>query len=482
MSLSLLMATNSRRLMLATVIILCLALLYLVSPTMSGMVAEREGFSCEGCNVILISIDTLRADHLPAYGYFQDTSPNIDGLARSGVVFENAYSQIPFTPPSHWSMMSGLYPFHHGKYAPTDSGEGVTSLAEVLGDEGYSTAGFVGSFMVKSVSDGFDVYDLQEGIPAVKWARDIPELPPDGESPGVPQGVRYRRAGNTTDRALSWLDGQDGRFFLFLHYFDVHMPYDPPSEFDVFDYSGSPFYSDDIYDAPGTNSSRTRREDVAKYDGEIRYIDYSIGRVVERLRVLGLMDNTILVITADHGEGFGEHTLSQFGFGSDSRVTGHGKTLFDEEVHVPLIIINPKGVAGIRVSQVVESVDIMPTVLEMLGIDADMDLDGESMVPLAEGLPREKDYAMLETMPMGNVEAVNAIASGGWKLVRMCVSGSEVEPCKPERVLLDVKDGERGNVIGSNLGVAGELDGKLASVIGSGDANTSGLLETLGYG
>jgi len=449
----------------------------LAYSSFSGMFSAKEAnYSCSGCNVVLVSIDTLRADHLSSYGYFRKTSPNIDRLAAEGVLFENFFSNIPFTPPSHWSIMTSLYPARHRKYLPTDSGDGIETLAGVLRNNGYATAGFVSSFMVKNLSDGFEYYDIPEGIPAVAWARKKNTGNVSREE--MMSRVRYRKAENTADKAIEWLrkNGKK-KFFVFVHFFDAHSPYNPPKEFDVFANDGSGAYSESVYDNPGVNKSRSIREEIGKYDGEILYVDYNIGRIMQALSELGLEDNTVVVITSDHGECFGEHRFSDFGYDSKRIYLLHGKTLFDEEMRVPLIIMNPKSsIRGLRLSGLSESVDIMPTVMHILGINNSLSLDGRSLVPLIEGLDSGKNTVFMQVFNRKGMD-IFGIRDYRWKLVRMC----KKEDCVPQEMLFDTDSGEKEDIsdrpdIKERLG--NELEQALNSSV---DDEIKKSLEMIGY-
>ena len=221
-------------------------------------------------NVVLISIDTCRADHLSCYGYKRPTTPNIDAVARDGALFKMALTPVPLTTPAHSSMFTGTYPPTHGVHLNTYDhlADSNVTLAKTLREAGYQTAAFVGAFPLDArfgLNQGFDTYD----------GRFTEE---------EKQGFFSRRAGEEVNRpALAWLEDHARQpFFLFLHYYDAHHPYAPHPP------CTSPFADD-------------------PYAGEIAYIDNCIGRVLDRLRALGVYDNTLVIITGDHGEGLGEH-------------------------------------------------------------------------------------------------------------------------------------------------------------------------------
>jgi arylsulfatase A-like enzyme len=379
--------------------------------SMTGIVTyvQRPAeYGCPGCNVIFISVDTLRADHVSAYGHHSLTTSNIDALASEGIVFTNAYSQIPHTPPSHWSMFTGLYPFRHGMYLPGDNGTGLVTLPELLSAEGYVTGAFTSSRMVSGFNHEFDYFNWHPGMRKEEL-------------------FTSRQANETTDQALSWMHNHSAeRLFMWIHYFDPHSPYNPPEGHEVFDYGDSPFYAARRYDNLGISRARSMREEIAKYDGEIRYADEAIGRVFVKAKELGLLDNTVFILMSDHGECFGEHNFSDFGYDKNKACVFHGKTLYNQEVWIPMIIINPASdYRGARIGTVVESVDIFPTILEMLGFGAP-ESDGESLVPLVTSGSRDKDYAFMQTRPTKSLGFSVGIKSGGWKLVRMVPSDADI--------------------------------------------------------
>ncbi len=300
-------------------------------------------------SILLISLDTTRADHLGCYGYQAASTPNLDRWAADGVVFEKALTPVPITLPAHASILTGLLSHHHGV---RDNGiyrlpEGPETLAGRLGRAGYDTAAVVAAAVLDrqyGLERGFGVYD-------------------DAVSGGGFE-IAERRATAVTDRAVSVARGLTRPFFLFVHYFDPHADYDPPPPFSEW-YRSSP------------------------YDGEIAYVDQQLGRLRRELTSLGLLDDTIVVITSDHGEGLGEHGEAS-----------HGVFLYQSTLRVPLIMVVP-GLwpAGTRVKDLVSLVDIVPTLLELTGRRAPAELDGRSLAGLVEGgsggarwLPLESEF------------------------------------------------------------------------------------------
>ena len=319
-------------------------------------------------NVILISIDSLRADHLGCYGYPRDTSPHIDRLAREGALFEYAIASTSWTLPSHMSMFTSLYDSLHGV---EDSRKRLVIdhplLAEVMKEAGYRTAGFYSGPLLHpgyGFVHGFEEYVNCTSYP---WAgeQEIKEF--------VAQRRKTRSLAKADitnpriyEKVTGWMEEKMKEpFFLFIHYWDVHYDYIPPDPYDkMFDpgYEGEL----DVRELEGNESIHAdmARGDlehlIALYDGEIRWTDEWIGRLMEMLRTKGLLDRTLIVLTADHGEEFFEHGAK-----------GHGKSLYDETIRVPLIVRLPGVVeAGLRISQQVRTIDIYPTVLDIARVGA----------------------------------------------------------------------------------------------------------------
>jgi len=298
--------------------------------------------------VIVISIDTLRADRLPVYGYRQGVAPTIDQLAADGVVFENAYAHSPQTLPSHTSIFTGRLPFVHGVrdnvgfVVPPDT----TTLALRLKDAGYGTAAFVSSFVLRrqvGLDRGFDTYD--DRLPAA--------------GPDRPLGMVQRAGTDTATAAVAWLRAQtSAKYFLFFHIYEPHAPYTPP-----------------VVPASGD-----------RYDGEVTYADAIVGQVIAALRERGDYDNATIVLLSDHGEGLGDH-------GEDE----HGLFLYRSTIHTPLVIKRPGSPgAGRRVAAPVQHIDLVPTILSLTGVPADPALTGRSLVPALDGatdLPPATIYA-----------------------------------------------------------------------------------------
>jgi arylsulfatase A-like enzyme/tetratricopeptide (TPR) repeat protein len=365
--------------------------------------------AASGHNVLLITLDTTRADHLGCYGFGQAATPNLDRLAREGVRFARVYAPAPLTLASHSTIMTGLYPATHGvrnnghELAPK-----WTTLAEILKGHGFGTAAFVSSFSVDSrfgLGRGFDVYDDTFDVQA----------PLKGAN-------AERRAEQTFARFSRWLDKNGpGRFFAWVHYYDPHLPYDPPSPYR----EGSP---------------------GRPYDGEIAYMDHYVGAILGALAAKGLLDDTLVVVAGDHGEGLG-----------DKVETGHGIFLYEETIRVPLIIRGPKALPrpGV-VESAVRLVDVAPTILEILGLKTEASgMEGQSLVPWIEDKTRLDLDSLVETFyPRENFgwSELVGIVSGPWKYIQA-----------PRPELYDLKSDPRetADLAVSSPDKAGELHKKL---------------------
>lgn len=302
-------------------------------------------------NVLLITIDTLRADHVGAYGAHGVETPALDGLAAQGVLFETSIAPTPLTLPSHASILTGMTPprhavRHNGLFRLDESHE---TLAERFRDAGYATGAVIGSIVLDArhgLDQGFDFYDFAMS-------------PRRASATGYPE----RSAEDVTNVAVRWLETRDRRFFLWLHYYDPHAAYLPPASFRQ-RFAGRP------------------------YDGEIAYVDEQIERVFEALRSSGEWDRTLVIATSDHGESLGEH-------GERS----HAYTLYDAVLKVPLILRGPGIPGGQRVPEVVSAIDLAPTVLSLAGLAPLANADGRDLSPLWEEEPRfEERPAYAETL------------------------------------------------------------------------------------
>lgn len=315
-------------------------------------------------NVILISIDSLRADHLECYGYGRSTSPSIDALAAEGALFEQAIAQAPWTLPSHASLFTSLYVRTHQTGDVSRRLPPFPTLATELGEAGYATMAVVGGTFMQTdfgLDRGFQQYD--------------DELAKAGHR----QSHRAITSPETLEKSLRLLDGTTAPFFLFVHFWDVHYDYIPPAPYDTLfdpdyegDLTGHRFYGNDAVNAD--MDARDLEHVVALYDGEIAWVDEHVGRLLQSLEERGLADDTLVVLTADHGDEFFEHGLK-----------GHTHSLYEELLHVPLVLRGPGVAAAARIPERVELVDVMPTVLDLVGLPIPDGAQGRSLRPLLEG-------------------------------------------------------------------------------------------------
>ena len=287
--------------------------------------------------IIVISIDTLRADHLPVYGYTRVKTPAIDALARDGAVFERAYSHAPQTLPAHAAILSGRLPFETGvrDNVGFTVKPGERLLPQMLRERGFTTGGIVSAYVLRKetgIGQGFDFFDA--------------EMPPS--APELSIGQVQRDGGESEKIAEHWLDTiGTARAFLFLHLYEPHKPYAPPERFAQY----------------------------APYDGEIAYTDEIVGRLVQYLKSHQLYDRSTIVLLADHGEGLGDHGEQE-----------HGLFVYDEAIHVPLIIKQEGNVGGgRRIADLVQHIDLVPTILDLVKAPAAGNLHGRSLKPVLEG-------------------------------------------------------------------------------------------------
>lgn len=289
-----------------------------------------------GAPVVLVSIDTLRADHLPAYGYSRVATPGIDALQRDSILFENAYSQCPLTLPSHLSLLTGLLPAEHGVRTNLGyrfDGAAHPTLARALRAHGYATGAAVSAYVLRGatgISESFDFFDDSVGED-VEWTRDLSTL----QRPGL----------ETARRAAAWAEGVKPRpFFLFVHVYEPHAPYEPPEPF--------------------------RSRYGATYDGEVAASDGVVGELLASLRRAGIYDRAIVLLLSDHGEGLGDHGEQE-----------HGMLLYREALHVPLLLKLPGSLqGGTRVREPVGLIDVVPTITALLKIEPSGALKGTSLL------------------------------------------------------------------------------------------------------
>ena len=300
-------------------------------------------------NVILVIVDTLRADRIGCYGAANMDTPTFDRLAGSGVRFDAAFTQAPFTLPSIASILTSLYPYRHQvRNNQTNLDESYTTLAEIFRKEGYRTAAVLGSAVLdgeRNLSQGFDYYDDQFPENMEVYSEQL-------RAAKIPLGDRdQRRASDVTASAWNWLkDVGNEPFFLLVHYFDPHSKYDPPPPFK------------EKYGRRG-------------YDGEVAYTDDEVGRLLEGLRSRGLDRTTLVALIGDHGEALGEHNEPE-----------HGFFVYESTIRIPMILSLPGILPEGRVeTALVRAIDLFPTITEIAGVKTPRSLDGNSLLPLIQG-------------------------------------------------------------------------------------------------
>jgi len=400
------------------VLALCIALIILVG--FAAFIAEHAAWSSidegntspprtagtshkTGGDIILIIIDTLRADHLGCYGYKRPITPNIDALAGDGIRFATCISQAPWTIPSIMSIMTSMYPSVNGvKDVKSRLDPMRSTLAEAMKEGGYRTAGLVSHTFVDrrfGFADGFERYD--------------------------DKGAIHKGAGVTTNLATSMIDDLRGDdFFFFVHYFDPHFPYDPPAPYDtLFTTAGREKKTitwKDMKQYAHINNPLPPRELerlIGLYDGEINYTDAMVGKFIGHLKKIGIYDRSTILLTADHGEEFKDH-------GS----MGHTRTLYDELIHVPLIIKLPHSEkAGTVIRDQVRSLDIAPTLLHLAGADIPGEFQGVDLSPFwTKGdyhvcLPAHSEtsrHAILRSIRAGNYKYIEVVRPSFYHTVK----------------------------------------------------------------
>ncbi len=377
----------------------------------TGVIPVKRSLSSKDRpNIILIVIDTQRADHLTCYGYNRDTSPTLAEIAKNGVLFENAISPSSWTWPATASILTGLYPYTHGIINDESSYlvNSIKTLPELLQENHFTTIGITGNPLVskdKNFDQGFETF----------W-----EMP-------------WTRAEHFNHRFLKWLEGNKNlQFFAYLHYMDPHDPYGAPGDFyDMFDpdYEGTYDFGkrkgvssavNPLWEAinyKGEHLDYTERDIehlAALYDGEIRYWDSQFAHLLDELRRQNVLHKTIIVITSDHGEEFLEHGKLK-----------HGVHLYDETIKVPLIIWAPNMISPQKIKDQVETIDIYATLCKMVGLEIPNEIQGVSLVPWTESsFPDPYAYSQTEHAFIFGARGAtkNSIRTLEWKLISTPIS------------------------------------------------------------
>jgi arylsulfatase A-like enzyme/Tfp pilus assembly protein PilF len=369
--------------------------------------------------VLLITIDTVRADHLGCYGYSGIKTPTLDGLARDGIVFERALSQVPLTSPSHAAILTGTYPFQNGMQDFTSSplNQRFRSVAQAFQANGYGTAAVVSAYVLDrtwGLRRGFDFYD--------------DAFPPEAfETKEI--GLVDRKAGESVTRAIRWLSKRQGTgihrpFFFWLHLYDPHSPYDPPEPFHT-EYIGHP------------------------YDGEIAYADHELGRLIAWLKANHLYEEILIVALSDHGESLGEHGEGE-----------HGFFIYNSTLRVPLIVKPPagSGFRPTRISRPVETIAVAPTLLRFAGVKDEIEKQFSSAELLLKQ-PEKDSPAYGETFYPFN--------SFGWSPLHSLETGryQYIDAPKPE--LYDLWDDpeEKKNLAEQQAATVAVMKEKLRSLL-----------------
>jgi len=364
-------------------------------------------------NLLLVTLDTTRADRIGCYGYAKAKTPNLDTLALKGVRFSNAYCQVPLTLPSHCSILTGTYPIYHkvhnnGSYYLSSS---HITLAEILKEKGYKTAAFVSSFTVDSrfgLDQGFDVYDdkFQEDEVMKRLSSE-------------------RRADKVFYSFSNWVDKDDKqKFFCWIHFYDPHLPYDPPSP-----------YKEEFSDSP--------------YDGEIAYMDFYLGKIIDKLEEKGKLDNTLIVIAGDHGEALGERGELD-----------HGFFIYDNTLKVPFILYCEKNLPqGMVIGSRVRLIDIMITILGMIEAPVNKEIQGTNLLKYLEGKEKDDLPSYVETYyprEMCGWSELIGLIDTEWKYIQA-----------PKEELYNIKRDpeEEKNLINKEKKIASTMKEKLKNII-----------------
>jgi len=467
------------------------------NPLLTGKARKRP-------NVLLYMIDTLRADHASLYGYGRETTPFLKRLGATGLVFENCQVQATWTKPSTASLLTSLYSFSHGIVNDYDTiPKGAATMAAQLRAAGYVTAGIVANPFAGRVSGlqrGFDYLD--------EWAV-IQRYRKDAEDRGTDSAA-------VNKIVFPWLEQhREEPFFLYVHTTDPHAPYRPPPGFeekfanpaetaqfnrtykrlvDKREYGGGAVVSRAGCLRNGVNPDRFIHQAIDRYDGEILHNDWSLEQLVQKLKQLGILDNTLIVVVSDHGEEFWEHGW-----------TAHGQSLYQELAHGVLLMWNQKLIpAARRVAEPVQLIDVMPTVLDLLNLKIPNVVQGQSLAPFAQGLPFQRRGPVVTSryasphakgfVPENGTDTV-ALLDGNWKLIyrdkakEVGMNKVELYDCRNDR-------GDGNNVAAQHPVEAGRMmteigkwldaEKQIKSFLGRGaqatmDSKTLEQLRSLGY-
>lgn len=366
-------------------------------------------------NLVVITLDTTRADHLGAYGSKDVETPALDRLAQDGVLFEQAMTTAPLTLPAHASILTGRFPPEHGvrDNGGFFLGPEQTTLAEMLAPLGFKTGGFVAAYVLDGkwgIGQGFETYVDDFDM---------------SKSRGRSLGEIQRPANEVVDKALPWIESvRDQPFFAWLHFYDPHTPYAPPEPYRTM-YKGRP------------------------YKGEVAFMDSQVGRVIDFLQSKGLLDRTIITVLGDHGESLGDH-------GEDA----HGFFIYEAATRVPFIIRAPlESARGRRVADPVRTVDVVPTVLDLLGLPPAAQVAGKSLVPLMTG-------QAIELGLEGYAEAMYPLHHYGWSDLRAMRSGrfKVIDAPRPELYDIETDPHEKVDIYQQRRTVGDQMIARLRAM------------------
>jgi arylsulfatase A-like enzyme/Tfp pilus assembly protein PilF len=417
-----------------------LASVAILATTLVAILLPASGAQQQRPNVLLVTLDTFRADRIGAYGYKPAATPNLDRLAKEGVRFDDATTQAPLTAPAHAALLTGVYPTRLGvkDNASSPLPDSADTLAETLKAAGYRTGAFIGAFILDrpyGFAQGFDHFDATfEGF--------RPELKQQAQ----------RIAEDVVTRAAAWIKSAQAPFFAWVHLYDAHLPYSAP--------------------APYRAKFASR-----PYDGEIAYVDAQVGRLLATLKEPGALDTTIVMAVADHGESLGEH-------GEED----HGMFLYEAVLRIPWIVRLPRSErAGTVVTEQVRAIDLTPTILDLTGVHQKANLDGESVAGVMRGQARRDP-------PPSYADAHFPELHFGWSMLRSWRVGEwkYIDAPKPELYDLRTDKAEAKNVLSARANVASRMAAELGAVwrsFGSAadaappqpDPETLARLRSLGY-
>ncbi len=391
------------------------AVLYFQAKEIQEMIASRRTNK-----IILVTIDTLRADRVGVYGHARAKTPNMDALAKKSTLFSSAFCHTPITNPSHCSLMTGMYPGSHGvKTNGYPLPEKHSVVAELLSRGGYKTAAFVSGFslvdQVSGLARGFDVYDDA-------WSKTRVE----------------RKAPEATEAALDWLESAGDRFFLWIHYFDPHHPYAPPAPYNTFFRKPDPkvheeapaeavekwkkyaekarendFFNVIVKEERTVETTPEKlRDNLALYDGEISLVDSELGRFINALKDKGIYNDSLFILTSDHGEGF-DHNYYY----------AHGDRLYDSSIHIPMMIKSQrKDITRFLIEAPVGTIDLFSTILNFGGVIIPKQNEGANLVDYMLGDKNDPyrdiyGYCPELNRPRMSLGQLRSLRNQQWKLI-----------------------------------------------------------------